>query len=219
MTAADKPRRDLGADCSCARCGGYDSLCVIHGPNGTQAQAQNRRAADKPRADLVALFDAFARLPEGHASLSLRGDHAGEVLEGWAAVCGHRVEFKPMSTPLNGHWTMLEVRMTGGTISVHLETVRSAQADPQVLARVQAALDGSSEVGMPLGMTSDEVIQYWPGALEAMPPGVDRLSVDSTDGDLWLVHRDGTERVWLAEDRTWSPAADRHEQPETAGSV
>lgn len=29
---ANGARRDLGADCSCATFGGYDSLCVIHGP-------------------------------------------------------------------------------------------------------------------------------------------------------------------------------------------
>lgn len=80
-------------------------------------------AADKPRADLVALFDAFAALPAGRASLSLQGDHTGEVLEGWAAVCGHHVERKPLYNASLGAWTMLEVRLAGGTVSVHLDSV------------------------------------------------------------------------------------------------
>lgn len=84
-------------------------------------------AADKPRADLVALFDAFASRQDARGYLSLFGDETGEVLLGWAAVNGHRVEERPMYNVRQGRWTMLEVRLAGGTISVHLD---SAQEQP-----------------------------------------------------------------------------------------
>lgn len=100
-------------------------------------------AADKPRADLVALFDAFASRPDARGYLTLFGDETGEVLQGWAAVNGHRVEERPMYNVRQGRWTMLEARLAGGTISVHLDSVQeTAPADQRVLARVQAALDG-----------------------------------------------------------------------------
>lgn len=60
---------------------------------------------------------------------------------------------------------------------------------------------------MPLGMNRESVALRWPGALEALPTDVDRLSVDCSDGDLWLVHRDGSERVWWEDTQTWSPAS------------
>lgn len=191
-------------------------------------------AADNPRPDLVALLLQFEASAAGSASLYIGGPEAAAAIRAWADLRGHSVSVRKPTRVSNGktlEWTSYLVEGPADPIlprwevrcSLHDDhevTAPAAQADPQVLARVQTALDGSSEVGMPLGMTSDEVIQYWPGALEAMPPGVDRLSVDSTDGDLWMIHRDGTERVWLAEDRMWSPAADRKEQPEAAeGSV
>lgn len=81
-------------------------------------------AADKPRADLVALFDAFARLPAGHATLQFFGNAEGDALHAWAAEHGHRVNLEPMYTAQSGRWTMLEVRIEGGTITVHLDSVK-----------------------------------------------------------------------------------------------
>jgi hypothetical protein len=98
-------------------------------------------AADKPRADLVALFDAFAMLPPGNASLSLHGSQHEAEFRAWAVDHGQPVEERQHR---DGEWTALGVRVASGTITVHLDAAPAptAQADQQVLARVQAALDG-----------------------------------------------------------------------------
>lgn len=85
-------------------------------------------AADKPRADLVALFDAFAHLPPGNATLSLFGDEHNAALCAWAAQHGHHVDRKPLYNAQYGRWTLLEVRVTGGTISVHLSIAKEQPA-------------------------------------------------------------------------------------------
>lgn len=87
-------------------------------------------AADKPRADVrfVALFDAFACLPEGNASMSLHGTAAGDAIHAWAAQHGHRVTLEPLYNERQGAWTMLEVRVAGGTITVHLDSVQEQPA-------------------------------------------------------------------------------------------
>lgn len=81
-------------------------------------------AADKPRADLVALLDAFAALPAGNASLSLFGDEYNAGLCSWAARRGHVVVSEPMYNRQAGRWTLLSVRVVSGTISVHLDSVQ-----------------------------------------------------------------------------------------------
>lgn len=99
--------------------------------------------ADKPGADLVALFAAIAALPEGHrADLTLHGVAAAAALRAWAETRGLRVEQRSLCTPMQGPWTFAEVKLPGGRIGVHEVAAQPAPADQQVLTRVQAALDG-----------------------------------------------------------------------------
>jgi hypothetical protein len=116
-------------------------------------------AFDKPGADLVALllqFEACAR--DGRmTSLYLSGDDAGAAIRAWADLRGHlvvigkhqrddgqggRLEYSHYTVQDAGDsicssWTV--------TCSLHDDmpaTAPPAQADQQVIARVQAALDG-----------------------------------------------------------------------------
>jgi hypothetical protein len=81
-------------------------------------------ATDKPRADLVALFDAFACLPPGHASLSLFGSEHESAFRVWAVCHGHRIDETPLYNATEGRWTSLAVTLTGGWITVHLDSVK-----------------------------------------------------------------------------------------------
>lgn len=83
-------------------------------------------AADKPRADLVALFDAFAVLPPtpGTASLSLFGNEHEGAFRAWSAQHGHRVQEQPLANATEGRWTALSVNLAGGYITVHLDSVK-----------------------------------------------------------------------------------------------
>lgn len=78
---------------------------------------------DKPRADLVALFDAVAALPAMpealRVDLTLHGTEAGASLRAWAAYRGMLVEERPLYSPSQGAWTFAEVRMAGGRIGAH----------------------------------------------------------------------------------------------------
>ena len=62
-------RRDLGADCSCATFGGYDSLCVIHGPRATASST----SADVIPAERAAVYLEVA------AKLRATGERGSEV--------------------------------------------------------------------------------------------------------------------------------------------
>lgn len=95
--------------------------------------------ADKARADLVALFDAFASLPPGNASLSLHGSQHEAQFRAWAADHGQPVEARQHR---GGEWTALNVRLSAGWITLHIDGAPAALADQEVLARVQAVLDG-----------------------------------------------------------------------------
>lgn len=81
--------------------------------------------------NLVALFDAFARLPEGHASLSFFTSEHEPAFRAWAAQHGHRIEETPLHNATEGSWTMLAVRVAGGTISVHLDSVQESKEQPE----------------------------------------------------------------------------------------
>lgn len=147
---ADKPRRNLGADCSCATFGGYDSLCVIHGPAARAGKLLESVRPDKPRADLVALLLQFEAGAGSLASMHLTGPDAPPAVAAWVEMRGHRVEPEQLTRrDLDGReiaWTMWTVTPISGpdwSVTCSLpDTEMTAPADQQVLARVQAALDG-----------------------------------------------------------------------------
>ena len=58
-------------------------------------------------------------------------------------------------------------------------------------------------MGMPPGLSIAQVRERWPGALDALPPDVGRLSVDQDDGGLWA-GRDDTEATWQDDEKRWS---------------
>lgn len=58
----------------------------------------------------------------------------------------------------------------------------------------------------PLGMTEQDVRARWPGAIDALPYGADRLSIDNDDGGLWAGYG-YDERTWWEDERCWSPLA------------
>lgn len=115
-------------------------------------------AADKPRADLVALlclFEAAARTETRRQSLALSGNEEGAAVRAWAELRGHRVQEEQRTrVAFDGRtlaYTGLTVEEPGAwaswtvTCSLHDDREVDAmvpQADQQVLARVQAALDG-----------------------------------------------------------------------------
>lgn len=84
---------DLGARCSCATFGGYDSLCVTH---GTQVQARARATASPHRAATCAatsdalhvlLITPSADLPSAMRRYEHARDHASEVTAlGWDLI-------------------------------------------------------------------------------------------------------------------------------------
>jgi hypothetical protein len=118
-------------------------------------------AADKPRADLVALllqFESVAEHRDGRlGSLYLSGDDAAAAIRAWADIRGHHVVVAKMTrtdsyrrTLEYSHYTVQDADDALGpswTVTCALHDDREvigppAQADQQVLARVQAALDG-----------------------------------------------------------------------------
>ena len=111
-------------------------------------------AADKPRADLVALLLQFEVCAEERASLYLIGDVAGAAIRAWCDLRGHRLDAQTHTRVSEGKtigWTYYTVQPPGGlplwTVTCsqcddHEVTAPPARADQQVLARVQAALDG-----------------------------------------------------------------------------
>lgn len=117
-------------------------------------------AADRPRADLVALFDTFALLPAGHASLSLFGDEHNAALCAWAAQHGHRVKREPMYSQTQGRWTLLEVRLAGGTISVHLDSVQEQPSCPEC----DGPADHCADCGVPNGRPHEKFCHQQPEA-------------------------------------------------------
>lgn len=86
-------------------------------------------AADKPRADLVALFDAVAALPAmpeaRRVDLMLHGTEASASLRAWAATRGLPVEDRPLYSPSQGAWTYAQVTLAGGRIGAHEKAVLS----------------------------------------------------------------------------------------------
>jgi hypothetical protein len=80
-------------------------------------------ATDKPRADLVALFDAVTTLPAMpealRVDLTLHGTAAGAELRAWAATRSLPVEERPLYSPSQGAWTFVQVRLAGGRIGAH----------------------------------------------------------------------------------------------------
>lgn len=107
-------------------------------------------AADKPRADLVALLLAFEASAGSLASMHLTGPDAPPAVAAWVEMRGHRVEPEQLTRrDLDGReiaWTMWTVTPTSGpdwSVSCSLpDTAPAAPPDQQVIARVQAALDG-----------------------------------------------------------------------------
>lgn len=96
-------------------------------------------AADRPRADLVALFDAFAASAPAYSSLQLHGDAAAEALLDW----GHGARTERRERPNGSAALVVTVDLPNRVwIVAHFDREVTAQADQQVLARVQAALDG-----------------------------------------------------------------------------
>lgn len=123
-------------------------------------------AADKPRADLVALllqFEACAR--DGRmTSLYLSGDDAGAAIRAWADLRGHHVVIGTLIRDAASggrlaytHYTVQDAAdalcpswtVTCSLHDDHEVTEPVAQADQQVLARVRAALDGEQPEATP----------------------------------------------------------------------
>lgn len=107
-------------------------------------------AADKPRADLVALLLQFEASAGSLASLHLTGPDAVPAVEAWVEMRGHVVEPQTLDRrDLDGRtieWTMWTITPRSGpdwSVTCSLpDREPAAQADQQVLARVKAALDG-----------------------------------------------------------------------------
>lgn len=95
--------------------------------------------ADNPRADLVALFDAFADAAPAYSSLQLHGDTAAQALLDW----GHGARAERRDRPGGSAVLVACLDLPNGAwIVAHFDREPAAQADQQVLARVQEALDG-----------------------------------------------------------------------------
>lgn len=111
---------------------------------------------DKPRADLVALLLQFEAAADHRGSLYLSGNDAGRAIAAWCDLRGHQLEVGTLIRVTDGKtiaWTHYTVRDTadlpGWTVTCALHDDHEvtapqvqAQADQEVLARVQAALDG-----------------------------------------------------------------------------
>lgn len=108
-------------------------------------------ATDKPRADLVALLLLFEQGAGDYSHLHLTGADAGAAVAAWAELRGHHLQVSQLTRPRDGKtvgWTRYEVSnheprwtVTAGLHDEH-EVDPAAQADQQVLKRVQDALDG-----------------------------------------------------------------------------
>lgn len=115
-------------------------------------------STDKPRADLVALLLAFEASAVGSASLYIGGLEAAAAIRAWADLRGYRVAIRKPTRVSNGktlEWTSYFVEGPADPIlprwevrcSLHDDREVIAQADQQVLARVQAAPDGEQPEG------------------------------------------------------------------------
>lgn len=110
--------------------------------------------ADKPRADLVALLLQFEATAGNYSDLHLTGEDAGPAVAAWAESRGHYLDVATRTRRDGGKtlaWTSYTVlhqdprwTVTCSLHDDHEVTAPPAQADQQVLARVQAALDGES---------------------------------------------------------------------------
>ena len=107
-------------------------------------------AADKPRADLVALLLQFEACSPACSSMYFAGVDAGPAIAAWADLRGHVIRPATLTRLSDGKtiaWTHWTVQPADGSWTVtcslhddHEVTASAAQADQQVLARVQAAL-------------------------------------------------------------------------------
>lgn len=117
---------------------------------GTQ-RSNVMTAADKPRADLVALLLAFEASAPGSSSLVINGREAAAAILAWADLRGHRVVTRQMDrvcsvTGRRIGWTSYLAQAENDPVlprwevrcAVHDDHEVTAQADQQVLARVQA---------------------------------------------------------------------------------
>lgn len=157
MTAADKPRDRAHAFVPSTR-PGYEHTCSVsccgaleHDEEHTGGDGIDGHRPDKPRADLVALLLQFEAAADHRGSLYLSGDDAGAAVRAWCDLRGHRLEIGTLTRVTDGKtvaWTHYTVEDTGDlprwtvTCALHDDHEVTAQADQQVLARVQAALDG-----------------------------------------------------------------------------
>lgn len=80
------------------------------------------------RPEIAALFDAFAMLPPGNASLTLHGSEYEAPFRAWAAQHGHAVDETAHHPQTAKAYTRLQVRLAGGWVTVFFDIMEQPEA-------------------------------------------------------------------------------------------